>query len=167
MPTAWFVTHPEVAIDPAVPVPDWGLSAEGQRRAALLARQPWVPGLAAVFSSAERKASAEQLAQLNVQHALELSEAQKASAAALANADERIERAVAARMRMLDDQMAAEAAVHEASPDAPRACARHGDDAGSALANCCTVSAPSPGHSIIECTGSELISAIRDSSAPV
>ena len=65
-------------------------------------------------SSAERKASAEQLAQLNVQHALELSEAQKASAAALANADERIERAVAARMRMLDDQMAAEAAVHEA-----------------------------------------------------
>ncbi len=56
MPTAWFVTHPEVEIDPAVPVPDWGLSAEGHRRAALLARQPWVPGLAAVFSSAERKA---------------------------------------------------------------------------------------------------------------
>ena len=56
MPRAWFVTHPEVATDPAVPVPDWGLSAEGHRRAALLAAQPWVGGLAAVFSSAERKA---------------------------------------------------------------------------------------------------------------
>ena len=65
-------------------------------------------------SSAERKAAAEQLAELTVHHALALSEAQKASAAALANADERIERAVAARMRMLDDQMAAEAATHEA-----------------------------------------------------
>jgi broad specificity phosphatase PhoE len=56
MGTAWFVTHPEVAIDPAVPVPDWGLSAAGHRRAARLAVQPWVRGLAAVFSSAERKA---------------------------------------------------------------------------------------------------------------
>lgn len=56
MGTAWFITHPEVAIDPAVPVPDWGLSAEGHRRAALLAAQPWVPGLVAVFCSAERKA---------------------------------------------------------------------------------------------------------------
>jgi broad specificity phosphatase PhoE len=56
MGTAWFVTHPEVAIDPAVPVPDWGLSAEGHRRAKLLAAQPWAGGLAAVFSSAERKA---------------------------------------------------------------------------------------------------------------
>lgn len=56
MPRAWFITHPEVAIDPAVPVPDWGLSAEGRRRAALLAAQPWVRGLVAVFCSAERKA---------------------------------------------------------------------------------------------------------------
>ncbi|MFC7476136.1 histidine phosphatase family protein [Dankookia sp. GCM10030260] len=56
MGTAWFVTHPEVEIDPAVPVPDWGLSAEGRRRAGLLAGRPWVSGLVAVFSSAERKA---------------------------------------------------------------------------------------------------------------
>ena len=53
---AVYVTHPQVLMDPAVPVPDWGLSAEGRRRAALLAAQPWVPGLVAVFCSAERKA---------------------------------------------------------------------------------------------------------------
>ncbi|TCZ53376.1 histidine phosphatase family protein [Roseicella aquatilis] len=56
MATAWFVTHPEVAIDPAVPVPDWGLSTEGHRRAALMAARPWARTLVAVFSSAERKA---------------------------------------------------------------------------------------------------------------
>ncbi|MDO9711235.1 histidine phosphatase family protein [Paracraurococcus lichenis] len=56
MATGWFVTHPEVAIDPAVAVPDWGLSEVGRRRAALLAARPWAPGLVAVFSSAERKA---------------------------------------------------------------------------------------------------------------
>ena len=33
MRMAWFVTHPEVAIDPAVPVPDRGLSAAGRLRA--------------------------------------------------------------------------------------------------------------------------------------
>ena len=56
MPAVRFIPHPEVAIDPVVPVPDWGLSAVGHRRAALLAARPWARGLAAVFSSAERKA---------------------------------------------------------------------------------------------------------------
>ena len=31
---AHYVTHPQVRIDPAVPVPDWGLSGEGRARAA-------------------------------------------------------------------------------------------------------------------------------------
>lgn len=53
---AWFVTHPEVAIEPARPVPDWGLSPEGHRRVALMLDRPWAQGLVAVFSSAERKA---------------------------------------------------------------------------------------------------------------
>ena len=31
-----YVTHPQVLIDPAVPVPDWGLSPLGRGRAALV-----------------------------------------------------------------------------------------------------------------------------------
>jgi len=52
-----FITHPEVVIDPAVPVPDWPLSAEGVRRMALALDRPWMGNLGAIFSSAERKAA--------------------------------------------------------------------------------------------------------------
>lgn len=51
-----FITHPEVAIDPAVPVPDWRLSDRGLDRMRRLLERPWVGAVAAVFSSAERKA---------------------------------------------------------------------------------------------------------------
>ncbi|TPG55539.1 histidine phosphatase family protein [Roseomonas nepalensis] len=51
-----FITHPEVVIDPAVPVPDWPLSSEGVRRMGLALEQPWMSKLGSVFSSAERKA---------------------------------------------------------------------------------------------------------------
>jgi broad specificity phosphatase PhoE len=51
-----FITHPEVVIDPDTPVPEWPLSDLGRRRMAnlaeVLARQP----IAAIWSSAERKA---------------------------------------------------------------------------------------------------------------
>lgn len=56
MATVHFVTHPEVVIDPLIPVPDWPLSALGRARMAALARDPMMRGLAAVWSSAERKA---------------------------------------------------------------------------------------------------------------
>ena len=52
-----FITHPEVVIDPAMPVPDWPLSPVGRermRRAVL--EQPWLRDVRALFSSAERKA---------------------------------------------------------------------------------------------------------------
>lgn len=49
-------THPEVQVEPQVPVPQWGLSADGYRRAEVLLTLPWVSQLAHVFSSAERKA---------------------------------------------------------------------------------------------------------------
>lgn len=52
----FFVTHPEVAVDPAVPVPEWGLSDAGRARLTHLVTQPWVPTLTGVVSSAERKA---------------------------------------------------------------------------------------------------------------
>lgn len=50
------VTHPEVEVDPAVPVPQWGLSALGRRRLQGLLRQPWVSRVEHIFSSSERKA---------------------------------------------------------------------------------------------------------------
>lgn len=51
-----FITHPEVVIDPAVPVPDWPLSPEGMRRMGLALQRPWLSRVRAIFSSAERKA---------------------------------------------------------------------------------------------------------------
>lgn len=51
-----YITHPEVVIDPAVPMPQWGLSDEGARRARTFAARAVVPRLQQIFSSAERKA---------------------------------------------------------------------------------------------------------------
>jgi broad specificity phosphatase PhoE len=52
-----FITHPEVAVDPSRPVPDWPLSPVGIRRVALLLDRPWIRTVRAVFCSAERKAA--------------------------------------------------------------------------------------------------------------
>lgn len=51
-----FITHPDVAIDPAVPVAAWPLSARGRDRMARCCAQPWAAGLSALYASAERKA---------------------------------------------------------------------------------------------------------------
>lgn len=51
-----YVSHPEVAIDPAVPVPDWGLSAKGRERAAAFAPHPLVAAAGRVVASREKKA---------------------------------------------------------------------------------------------------------------
>ncbi|HJX44191.1 MAG TPA: histidine phosphatase family protein [Geodermatophilus sp.] len=50
------VTHPEVRVDPDVPVPEWGLSDAGRARLRHLLALPWVPRLTRVVTSAERKA---------------------------------------------------------------------------------------------------------------
>ncbi|SFP50628.1 Broad specificity phosphatase PhoE [Geodermatophilus dictyosporus] len=50
------VTHPEVRVEPEVPVPQWGLSDAGRDRLRFLLAQPWVPRLARVVASTERKA---------------------------------------------------------------------------------------------------------------
>jgi broad specificity phosphatase PhoE len=57
MPAVHFITHPEVSIDPSVPVPDWPLSAVGLRRVGLLLERSWILAVRTVFSSAERKAT--------------------------------------------------------------------------------------------------------------
>ncbi|MFC3127025.1 histidine phosphatase family protein [Pseudoroseomonas globiformis] len=56
MSRAILITHPEVAIDPAVPVPDWTLSPTGFNRMRAVLDRPWVTGLRHIASSAERKA---------------------------------------------------------------------------------------------------------------
>lgn len=53
---ALYVSHPQVQMDANVPVPLWGLSAEGRRRAAAFAASGVAPRGAMVFSSRERKA---------------------------------------------------------------------------------------------------------------
>ncbi len=54
--TVFFITHPDVAIDPTIPVPDWPLSARGLMRMRAMLTQPWVGGIGHVVSSTERKA---------------------------------------------------------------------------------------------------------------
>ena len=56
MQTVYFITHPEVVLNPAVPVPRWPLSVQGLARMRLLLRQPWVPQITAIYCSTEQKA---------------------------------------------------------------------------------------------------------------
>lgn len=56
MATAFYLTHPQVAIDPAVPVKQWGLSETGSARAIAASRARWASGIRRIVASAERKA---------------------------------------------------------------------------------------------------------------
>lgn len=51
-----YLTHPEVQIDPAVPVPDWGLSQIGRDRAANARKLDWAAKIRRIIASEERKA---------------------------------------------------------------------------------------------------------------
>lgn len=53
---ALYVTHPQVRIDPTIPVPEWGLSEIGAARAQLTATRDWAGKLGLIISSGERKA---------------------------------------------------------------------------------------------------------------
>jgi len=57
MPRILFLTHPEVVIDPAIPVPDWPLSGVGRLRMGRFAKALEARGgITSVWSSRERKA---------------------------------------------------------------------------------------------------------------
>lgn len=60
-----FITHPEVTIDPAVPVPEWPLSPRGLERMRGFCSHEFVSRITRIYSSAEKKArdGAEVLAQ--------------------------------------------------------------------------------------------------------
>ncbi|SFA95679.1 Broad specificity phosphatase PhoE [Rhizobium sp. NFR07] len=51
-----YITHPQVRIDPDVPVPLWGLSDLGRERAQKAATLPWAKSLGRIISSDETKA---------------------------------------------------------------------------------------------------------------
>ena len=52
----YFITHPEVTIDRAIPITEWNLSLIGQQRLEALITQPWMTTIEAIFASTERKA---------------------------------------------------------------------------------------------------------------
>jgi broad specificity phosphatase PhoE len=51
-----YITHPQVAIEPDVPVTRWSLSAIGVERAEAMCRQPWAADVRRIVSSDEVKA---------------------------------------------------------------------------------------------------------------
>jgi broad specificity phosphatase PhoE len=51
-----YITHPEVVIDPDVPMPRWGLNATGRARATAFANRRPLPMGTRIFSSSEQKA---------------------------------------------------------------------------------------------------------------
>lgn len=52
----YFLTHPDVVIDPTRPVPSWPLSARGRERMQRLVPAAWVRSLGAIWCSDEPKA---------------------------------------------------------------------------------------------------------------
>ena len=56
MSTIYFITHPDVNIDPEVPVTDWSLSDRGTKRMKQMLDLTWVRSIQTIFCSCERKA---------------------------------------------------------------------------------------------------------------
>jgi broad specificity phosphatase PhoE len=56
MSIVYFITHPDVVIDPGTPVHKWPLSQRGRARMKALTDQNWISRLSAIHRSTERKA---------------------------------------------------------------------------------------------------------------
>jgi broad specificity phosphatase PhoE len=52
----YFITRPDVVIDPSLPVPQWPLSERGRSRMRRLLSRDWIPHIAAIYCSIEQKA---------------------------------------------------------------------------------------------------------------
>ena len=57
MSTVYVISHPEVQVDPAVPVPGWGLSDKGRMRMRAFAASPRVKSVTSIWASQETKAT--------------------------------------------------------------------------------------------------------------
>ena len=56
MTTVYYLSHPQVTIDPHTPVSQWSLSAEGHTRCLAVRAAPWIVGIKTAVGSAETKA---------------------------------------------------------------------------------------------------------------
>jgi broad specificity phosphatase PhoE len=56
MTSAYFITHPDVVVDPVIPIERWPLSERGRGRMQGIQGRPWLAAIAHVFCSAEQKA---------------------------------------------------------------------------------------------------------------
>ena len=56
MSTVYFITHPDVVIDPAIPVAQWPLSQRGRTRMLKMAENQWVSRVVSIYCSTEQKA---------------------------------------------------------------------------------------------------------------
>ena len=54
MTSVFFITHPEVVVDPLIPVPHWKLSPRGVARIRLMLEQDWVADIGHIVASEER-----------------------------------------------------------------------------------------------------------------
>jgi broad specificity phosphatase PhoE len=52
----YFISHPNVVIDPSMPIPDWQLSDIGRARMRAGLAQPWISKINSIYCSNERKA---------------------------------------------------------------------------------------------------------------
>lgn len=52
----FYLTHPQVVIDPAIPVPQWSISSQGRARIEAMLGRPWLRSLKRIIASEERKA---------------------------------------------------------------------------------------------------------------
>ena len=51
-----YLTHPQVEIDPTIPVPEWRISSHGRARIEAVLGRPWLKDVKLVIASDERKA---------------------------------------------------------------------------------------------------------------
>ncbi len=56
MRTIYFITHPDVIIDPTIPITQWPLSPRGKERMKQLLSKAWVATIGALYCSREQKA---------------------------------------------------------------------------------------------------------------
>ena len=56
MSTVYFITHPDVVIDPATPVAQWPLSQRGRMRMLKILENEWISRVVAIYCSTEQKA---------------------------------------------------------------------------------------------------------------
>src|SRR5262249_16415006 len=56
MSTVYFITHPDVVVDPATPVAHWPLSQRGRIRMLKMLENQWISLVGAIYSSTEQNA---------------------------------------------------------------------------------------------------------------